>query len=158
VGVAWDVFGDGRTSVRAGFGIYHDQPFGRMYNEMTDTLPFNAGVDIDDFSNGTNISAYNPYAAAPYNGTSPSPNLPTSSTVFPKPLSFAIGFSPIFKAPATLQWNLSAERQLSYGIMVHVGYEASDVRFQGCQSCHGWHLPDPAHVRKRGGIQRESDC
>jgi hypothetical protein len=126
VGVAWDVFGDGRTSVRAGFGIYHDQPFGRMYNEMTDTLPFNAGVDIDDFSNGTNISAYNPYAAAPYNGTSPSPNLPTSSTVFPKPLSFAIGFSPIFKAPATLQWNLSAERQLSYGIMVHVGYEASE--------------------------------
>ncbi len=126
VGVAWDVFGDGRTSVRAGFGIYHDQPFGRMYNEMTDTLPFNSGAQIDNFDNGTNISAYNPYAASPYNGTAPLPNPPTKSTVFPQPLSFAIGFSPVFKAPATLQWNLTVERQLPYGILLRTGYEASE--------------------------------
>jgi hypothetical protein len=126
VGLAWDVFGNGSTSVRAGFGIYHDQPFGRMYNEMTDTLPFNSGAQIDDFNNGTTISAYNPYAAAPYNGTAPLPTLPTSSTVFPTPLSFAIGFSPTFKAPATLQWHLTAERQLPWGILLRTGYEASE--------------------------------
>ncbi len=126
VGVEWDVLGDGKTSVRAGFGIYHDQPFGRMYNEMTDTLPFNAGAQVDDFDNGTNINAYNPYAAAPYNGTAPLPNPPTKSTVFPEPFSFAIGFSPVFKAPATLQWNLTAEHQFGYGILVRAGYEASE--------------------------------
>jgi hypothetical protein len=126
VGLAWDVFGNGGTSVRAGFGIYHDQPFGRMYNEMTDTLPFNSGAQIDDFDNGTNINAYNPYAAAPYNGTAPLPNLPTATTAFPLPLSFAIGFSPVFKPPVTFQWNLTAERQLGYGVLLRTGYEASE--------------------------------
>ena len=126
LGLAWDVFGDGKTSVRAGFGIYHDQPFGRMYNEMTDTLPFNSGAQIDDFDNGTNVNAYDPYAAAPYNGTAPLPNPPNASTVFPQPLSFAIGFSPDFKAPATMQWNLTVERQLGHGILLRTGYEASE--------------------------------
>ncbi len=126
VGLAWDVFGDGRTSVRAGFGIYHDQPFGRMYNEMTDTLPFNSGAQVDDLDNGTNINAYDPYAASPYNGTAPLPNPPTKGTVFPLPFSFAIGFSPIFKAPATTQWNLTVEHQLGFGVLLRAGYEASE--------------------------------
>ncbi len=128
VGLAWDVFGDGKTSVRAGFGVYHDQPFGRMYNEMTSTEPFTEGAVIQGpVVNGAPISAYNPYAASPYNGTAPPlQNPPLSSTVFALPLGNAVGFSPNFQAPATIQWNLTVERQLGRGILLRTGYEASE--------------------------------
>jgi hypothetical protein len=128
VGLAWDVLGDGKTSVRAGFGIYHDQPFGRIYNEMTSTEPFTEGTVIQGpIIQGVPISAYNPYAAAPYLGNIPPlQNPPLSSTVFALPLGNAVGFSPDFQPPATMQWNLSVERQLGQGILLRTGYEASE--------------------------------
>jgi len=123
IGVAWDVFGNGKTSLRAGFGIYHDQPFGRMYNEMLTTPPFVSANVITD----PTVSAYNPYAASPYNGVLPTLQVPPpSNTVFLQPLGYAIGFSPDFKPPTTLQWNLTLEHQLGRGIMLRAGYEASE--------------------------------
>ena len=122
VGLAWDVQGDGKTSVRAGFGIYHDQPFGRMYNEMTSTEPFTEGTVIEQ----SNVSAYDPYSAPPYNGVIPLlQNPPASDTTFILPLTNAVGFDPNFKAPATMQWNLTVEHQLPYGVLLRTGYEAA---------------------------------
>jgi hypothetical protein len=123
IGLAWDLFGDGKTSLRAGFGIYHDQPFGRMYNQMMSTVPFTQGALIT----GPVASAYNPYTAPPYNGQVPPLMSPLpSNTVFPLPLDNAVGFAPGFKPPATLQWNLTLERQLGRGILLRAGYEASE--------------------------------
>ncbi len=123
IGLAWDVFGTGKTSVRAGLGIYHDQPFGRMYNEMMSTVPFTQGAVITD----PTVSAYDPYAASPYNGQVPPLLSPLpSNTVFPLPLDNAVGFAPDFKPPTTLQWNLTLEHQLGYGILLRAGYEASE--------------------------------
>ena len=120
IGVAWDVFGNSSTSVRAGFGIYHDQPFGRMYNEMMSTEPFTEGTVNEQ----SNVSAYDPYSSPPYNGVIPplqSP--PPSNAVFALPLSNAVGFDPNFKPPVTMQWNLTIERQMPHGVMVRTGYE-----------------------------------
>jgi hypothetical protein len=123
VGIAWNVFGDGKTSVRAGFGIYHDQFFARMYNQMTTSEPFNAGVIIET----TNVSAYDPYAASPYNGTIPTLAFPQpSNTVFALPMSSVVGFAPDFKPPTTMQWNLTIEKQFPWGVLLRTGYEASE--------------------------------
>jgi hypothetical protein len=123
VGLAWNVFGNGTTSLRAGFGIYHDQFFARMFNQITSTIPYNAGVLVED----STVSAYDPYQASPYNGTIPDYTFPLSSnTSFSLPLSTVVGFSPSFKPPTTMQWNITIEQQLPWGVMWRTGYEASE--------------------------------
>ena len=128
LGVAWDVKGDGKTSVRVGAGIYHDSPFGRMYNEMETSFPSISAYEITD----PTVPWFAPYNTAPYDGVYPSGAYPSSSTVFPLPLSFAIGFSPDFKPPATAQWNFTIEHQLGNGFLLRGAYEASE----------SWHMFD----------------
>ena len=40
VGVSWDPWGDGKTAVRAAFGIFHDRLFGNLFGNARGNPPF----------------------------------------------------------------------------------------------------------------------
>ncbi len=118
IGLAWDVFGDHKTSLRAGFGIFHDPIAPRTY-----------------------ASAY--YFSAPYiftlqmfpgfpnmfPSTYPAPNPPTVPPTGCPPVNCTqvddgVPFN-ITNAPYQEQFNLNVQRDLGKGTILTVGYVGS---------------------------------
>ncbi len=105
LGVAWDPRGDGKMSVRAGYGLYYDSGlFGTYEQAMFQNPPLVQSVTL---SNGSfsNVSA----------GTPPG----TVSTVF------ARGTQLSAKTPYVQQWSLSLQRQVMKGTVLEVTYAGS---------------------------------
>jgi hypothetical protein len=122
VGFALDVFGNGRTSLRGGFGMYQDQMTANTINP--NFSPFN-----------TNVTFTNPASMEnPYQGhVNPFP-LPPGPAPKNTPFQIPMAANPMtlgMKAPTIEQWNLTLEQQVLHGSIMRFAYEgqASDHLF-----------------------------
>ncbi len=112
-GFAYDVFGDGRTSVRGGYGVFFDAVPGVGVFQNINVPPFNRFVQID-----VPPSLENPYANFAIN-----PQVDPRRE-FPCPC-LVIGFSPDFRSPYAQHFNFSLQRQLGKDLMAEAGYAGS---------------------------------
>ncbi|HXQ27021.1 MAG TPA: carboxypeptidase regulatory-like domain-containing protein [Candidatus Acidoferrales bacterium] len=118
VGLAWDVFGDHKTSLRAGFGIFHDPIAPRTYASAYYFAPPFVFRQIF-FSGFPDM-----FAGLP---TPPPPNVPPTGCP-PAPNCTAIQDGVPFNitnAPYQEQWNLNVQRDLGKGTVLTVGYVGS---------------------------------
>jgi hypothetical protein len=112
IGLAWDPFKDGKTSVRSGFGIYDVLPLPYLFwNKATHGLPFfELGVVNVSPSNQAAVNA-----AFPGNGL---------SLIQPGTLRVAyVEYNP--HRSYKMQWNLNVQRQLTSTLSLTVGYVGS---------------------------------
>ncbi|HSP15047.1 MAG TPA: TonB-dependent receptor [Thermoanaerobaculia bacterium] len=102
--------GNGRFSIRGGFGIYHGRVFQSIFSQGGASVRSNPpNAALLAFSNATNL-------ADPTNGFVFDPSKPLTQRV-----SLAL-ISPNLKMPETRQWNLTFERQAFWNSRLRLSY------------------------------------
>jgi hypothetical protein len=123
IGIAIDPFGDGKSSIRAGYGLFWDTliPTEQAQQYASQLPTFTASTAIQRPQ-----SLANPYSGATPTFLVPLPR--ARNFVFPKPVNNALRFyAPGYTAAYTQQWNLSLERQVLQDTVVRVTYQGAQA-------------------------------
>ena len=105
VGIAWDVQGDGKTLVRAGYGIFYDHIQALILDQFRTNPPFVIPSQIGFF---------------PYNGLQGSPALDATS---PYGIS---SVDPGIRTPYAERWHLTVSREVNKDTLFNVSYVGSN--------------------------------
>jgi hypothetical protein len=123
VGISWDPFGDGKTAVRAAFGIFHDRVFGNLFGNARGNPPFEQDYNhfpFETINNAFNGAIGGELVPANVPNTSPSPSIPDGSDLAP------VLFDTRFKNTASNSWNFGIQRELPGNNVIDLAYVASE--------------------------------
>lgn len=148
LGLAWDPRGDGKTSVRAGFGAYYvPLTRGISLNRFTLIQPFTTDLTV------LGADAYNIFARPPFNGVSPFPRPYAGNLDALRAADFVATanettFGLPFKTQADYQWSLSIQQALGANAAIEVNYigSSSSHLFTSVEANPAVYIPEQSSV------------
>jgi outer membrane receptor protein involved in Fe transport len=137
MGFAYDVFGNGNTSIRGGFGMFYDTSQVMVADIPFSTNPFAYNVNM--------VSPAGPWSN-PYLGTTdpfPAPPPGPSATFPANPVEMTYDpFHTTYQTPVSYAWNLTTERQLTQSWLARLGYVGS----HGSHGLEMWELNPAIYI------------
>ena len=142
IGIAFDPAGDGKTSLRAGWGLFYDSFPMDYTGQFSQEPPYSISISLTNPGPGSFANPY--HGNDPFSSSIPFPAPPTY--LFPTPFN-VYGTEPHFREPIYEQWNVTGERQLlSSNMLVTLSYQGS----------HGTHLERQVNLNQAIYIPGES--
>ena len=100
------LFGDGKTTIRAGYGIFYDGLYSNIVDNSVESQPNSYGGTLPAQTNN------GPAMASTFPGLAPTPN----------PTLFLNSMASNLHNPMTQQWNVNVQRELPLGFVLTLAY------------------------------------
>ena len=110
IGIAWDPFKKGRTSVRAGYGIFRERIYGNLFENTRANPPF-LQSPFGELSADLSLQ-----------GLTGLTTVPTSTFVPDFSFFGPTLFDPAFKLPYSQNWNVGIQQQIGNDLTVELNY------------------------------------
>jgi len=127
IGLAWSPGSSGKTSIRAGWGLFYNPIEELVMAQFGAEPPFGGSSSLfGTFLNTPFVyQAGGSVAPNPFNGViTPKPGQPVDYSLF-RPLLLYGEFQPHLRTQYTAQYNLTIQRELARDLMLQVGYVGS---------------------------------
>ncbi len=126
IGIAWSPGNSGKTSVRAGWGLFYNPIEELVMAQFGAEPPFGGSSALSNvFFNTPFVNQGNYTSPNPFNGVlTPTPGQPVDFSLF-RPILLYGEFQPHLRTQYTAQYNLTIQRELSNNLMFQIGYVGS---------------------------------
>src|SRR5262249_13301258 len=117
--LAQALFGNGRSAIRAGFGMFHNPTYGHDFSRFSEVAPFSGFVSFDLDPDGTFANPFgkqqNPFPITPA-------RIPSDFLRYPT----IHAFDARFRTAYTYHYNLSIQRELRGSVLLELAYVGSN--------------------------------